>query len=43
MSFKYLITFRPKPTLSHFKTDYRWIVWSLQHRLQACANTAVGK
>ena len=26
MSFKYLIEFRPKLTLSHFKTDYRWTV-----------------
>jgi len=41
MSSKYLITFRPKLTLLHFKTHYRWIVCSLQHRLQPCANTAV--
>jgi len=39
MSFKYLITFRTKRTLSHFKTDCRCIVWSLQHRLKPCANT----
>ena len=43
MSFKYLITFPTKLTLSHFQMDYRWIVYCLQHRLQPCANTAVGK
>ena len=36
MSSKYLITFRPKLALSHFETDYRWIVWSLQQTTAMC-------